>query len=50
MDKQSLLTKSLVDYWPSWLMRNEKDWDEHMFTILFSYKTAYKVATCYTPY
>ncbi len=31
---------------------NEKriDWDEHMSTILFSYRIAYKVATCYTPY
>ncbi len=25
-------------------------WDEHLFTMLFSYKNAYKVATRYTPY
>jgi hypothetical protein len=31
---------------------NEKktNWDEHLSTILFSYRIAYKVATCYTPY
>jgi len=31
---------------------NEKitNWDEHLSTILFSYRTAYKVATSYTPY
>ncbi len=31
---------------------NEKktNWDEHMSTFLFSYKTTYKVATSYTPY
>ncbi len=31
---------------------NEKriDWDKHLFTVLFSYRIAYKVATCYTPY
>ncbi len=31
---------------------NEKrtDWDEHTSTILFSYKTTYKVAIGYTPY
>jgi len=31
---------------------NEKktNWDEHLSTILFSYKIAYKVATSYTPY
>jgi len=31
---------------------NEKiiDWDEHLFKFLFTYKTAYKVATCYTSY
>jgi hypothetical protein len=31
---------------------NEKktDWDEHLSIVLFSYKTTYKVATCYTPY
>ncbi len=33
-------------------MVNEKrtNWDEHLSTILFSYKIAYKVATSYTPY
>ncbi len=25
-------------------------WDEHLSTMLFSYKTAYKVITWYTPY
>jgi hypothetical protein len=31
---------------------NEKiiDWDEHLSTILFSYRTAYKVTPNYTPY
>jgi hypothetical protein len=29
---------------------NRTNWDEHLFTILFSYKTTYKVATWYTPY
>ncbi len=29
---------------------NKIDWDEHMSTVLFSYKTTYKVATWYTPY
>jgi hypothetical protein len=33
-------------------LTNEKItyWDEHLSTILFSYRTAYKVATGYTPY
>jgi hypothetical protein len=26
------------------------DWDEHLSTILFSYRNVYKVVTCYTPY
>jgi hypothetical protein len=26
------------------------DWDEHFSIVLFSYKTAYKVVTWYTPY
>ncbi len=29
---------------------NITDWDEHLFTMLFSYKIAYKVATWYTSY
>jgi hypothetical protein len=31
---------------------NEKktNWDEHLSTFLFSYKTIYKVAPCYIPY
>src|SRR5450759_108928 len=31
---------------------NEKrtDWDEHLHTVLFSYRTAYKVTTGYTPF
>jgi len=29
---------------------NKTDWDEHLFIVLFSYKTAYKVVTGYTPY
>jgi hypothetical protein len=29
---------------------NKIDWDEHMSTMLFSYKTTYKVTTRYTPY
>ncbi len=27
----------------------KKDWDEHLSTILFSYKTSYKVPIGYTP-
>jgi hypothetical protein len=29
---------------------NKIDWDEHLYTMLFSYINAYKVATRYTPY
>ncbi len=29
---------------------NKIDWDEHLPTILFSYKTTYKVTIRYTPY
>jgi hypothetical protein len=29
---------------------NKIDWDEHLFTMLFSYIIVYKVATWYTPY
>jgi hypothetical protein len=29
---------------------NRIDWDEHLSTMLFSYRTAYKVTTRYTPY
>jgi hypothetical protein len=29
---------------------NITNWDEHLSTMLFSYKTAYKVTTWYTPY
>ncbi len=29
---------------------NRTNWDEHMFTMLFSYRIAYKIATRYTPY
>ncbi len=29
---------------------NKIVWDEHLFTMLFSYSTTYKVATWYTPY
>jgi hypothetical protein len=29
---------------------NRIDWDEHMSTLLFSYKTTYKITTMYTPY
>jgi hypothetical protein len=36
--------------WTKLVNENKIDWDEHMFTILFSYKIAYKVATCYIPY
>jgi hypothetical protein len=35
----TLLTKLLSE--------NKLDWDEHRSTMLFSYKTAYKVATWY---
>jgi hypothetical protein len=30
--------------------KNKIDWDEHLSTVLFSYRTTYKVATGYTPY
>jgi len=29
---------------------NKTNWDEHLSTMLFSYRSAYKVATWYTPY
>jgi hypothetical protein len=29
---------------------NGRNWDEHLSTVLLSYKTTYKVATRYTPY
>jgi hypothetical protein len=29
---------------------NRTNWDEHLFIVLFSYKTTYKVATRYAPY
>jgi hypothetical protein len=29
---------------------NKTNWDEHLSTMLFSYKTTYKVAIGYTPY
>jgi len=29
---------------------NKTDWDEHLFKMLFSYRSTYKVATWYTPY
>jgi hypothetical protein len=29
---------------------NRTYWDEHMSTMLFSYKTMYRVVTWYTPY
>jgi len=29
---------------------NRTDWGEHMSIVLFSYRTAYKVTTSYTPY
>jgi hypothetical protein len=38
----TLLTKLVND--------NRIDLDEHLFTMLFSYRIAYKVATRYTPY
>ncbi len=38
----TLLTKLISE--------NKTDQDEHLSTMLFSYKTAYKIATWYTPY
>jgi len=32
------------------ISESRTDWDEHLSTILFSYKTTYKVTTGYTPY
>ncbi len=32
------------------ISENRTDWDEHLFIVLFSYITTYKVATRYTPY
>jgi hypothetical protein len=29
---------------------NKIDWDKHLSTMFFSYKTTYKVAIRYTPY
>jgi hypothetical protein len=31
-------------------MRKKRNWDEHLFIVLFSYMTSYKVAMGYTPY
>ncbi len=39
---RTLLTKLVSE--------NKIDWDEHMSTMLFSYKTTYKITTWYTPY
>ncbi len=39
---RTLLTKLVSE--------NKIDWHEHLSTMLFSYKTTYKVATWYTPY
>jgi hypothetical protein len=30
--------------------KNKTYWDEHLFTMLFSYIITYKIATRYTPY
>jgi hypothetical protein len=49
-DKQSVLTKSLVDYLTKLANEKKIDLDQHMFTFLFSYRTTYKVAIGYTPY
>ncbi len=38
----TLLTKLISE--------NRTGWDEHLFTVVFSYKIVYKVATMYTPY
>jgi len=38
----TLLTKPISE--------NKKNWDEHLFTMLFSYKIANKLATWYIPY
>ncbi len=32
------------------ISENRIDQDEHLFTVLFSYITTYKIATWYTPY
>ncbi len=29
---------------------NQNNWDEHLYTILFSYKIAFKVGTSHTPF
>ncbi len=29
---------------------NRNEWDEHLSTVLFSYRTAYKIGTSYTPF
>ncbi len=39
---ETLLTKLVNE--------NKTNWDEHLPTVLFFYKTKYKVATWYTPY
>jgi len=39
---ETLLTKLINE--------NKTYWDEHLSTMLFSYRTTYKVATGYTPY
>ncbi len=32
------------------ISENRTNWDEHLCTMLFSYRTTYKIATGYTPY
>jgi len=29
---------------------NRTNWDEHLHTILFTYRTAFKMGTCHTPF
>ncbi len=50
MGKLNLLTRYLGHCLTKLISENRTNWDEHLFTMLFSYIDAYKVATWYTPY
>jgi len=44
------INKVLGTFLTRLVIKNKRNWDEHLSTMLFSYKIAYKVATRYTPY
>jgi hypothetical protein len=42
--------KFIVNLITKLVSENKANWDEHLPTMFFSYRIAYKVTTCYTPY